>query len=79
LASSWIRVEASACQAPTWASAFAARSRSLMGRSLANNITNLLLEPAWSQLCKKYKFDLVIVNNITAINIPVGGRLKPII
>jgi branched-chain amino acid transport system substrate-binding protein len=28
---------------------------------------------------KKYKFDLVIVNNITAINIPVGGRLRPIL
>ena len=28
---------------------------------------------------KKYKFDLVIVNNITATNIPVGGRLKPIL
>ena len=29
----------------------------LMGRSLANNITNLLLEPVWSQLCKKHKLD----------------------
>jgi hypothetical protein len=27
---------------------------------------------------QKYKFDLLIVNNITAPNIPVGGRLKPI-
>jgi hypothetical protein len=27
---------------------------------------------------KKYKFDLVIVNNQTAPNIPVGGKLKPI-
>ena len=29
----------------------------LMGRSLANNITNLLLDPVWSQLCKKHKLD----------------------
>jgi glycogen phosphorylase len=29
----------------------------LMGRSLANNITNLLLDPVWSQLCKKQKID----------------------
>ena len=28
-----------------------------MGRSLANNITNLLLDPVWSQLCKKHKID----------------------
>ena len=28
---------------------------------------------------KKHKFDLVIVSNITAPSIPVGGRLKPII
>jgi len=27
---------------------------------------------------KKFKFDLVIVNNQTAPNIPVGGKLKPI-
>jgi branched-chain amino acid transport system substrate-binding protein len=27
---------------------------------------------------KKHKFDLVIVSNITAPSIPVGGRLKPI-
>ena len=27
---------------------------------------------------KRHKFDLVIVSNITAPNIPVGGRLKPI-
>ena len=26
-----------------------------MGRSLANNITNLLLDPVWSQFCKKHK------------------------
>ena len=28
-----------------------------MGRSLANNITNLLLDPVWSQFCKKHKID----------------------
>jgi branched-chain amino acid transport system substrate-binding protein len=28
---------------------------------------------------KKFKFDLVIVNNVTAPGIPVGGRLKPIL
>ena len=28
-----------------------------MGRSLANNITNLLLDPHWSQLCKKHGID----------------------
>ena len=29
----------------------------LMGRSLANNITNLLLEPVWNQFCEKHKID----------------------
>jgi glucan phosphorylase len=29
----------------------------LMGRSLANNITNLLLDSVWSQFCKKHKID----------------------
>ena len=29
----------------------------LMGRSLANNITNLLLDPDWSQLCQKHEID----------------------
>ena len=29
----------------------------LMGRSLANNITNLLLDPVWSQFCRKHKID----------------------
>ena len=29
----------------------------LMGRSLANNITNLLLDPVWSQFCKKHRID----------------------
>jgi len=29
----------------------------LMGRSLANNITNLRLDPVWSQFCKKHKVD----------------------
>jgi starch phosphorylase len=26
----------------------------LIGRALANNLTNLMLEPAWAQLCKKH-------------------------
>ena len=29
----------------------------LMGRSLANNITNLQLEPLWIELCRKHKLD----------------------
>src|SRR6476661_7253682 len=29
----------------------------LMGRSLGNNITNLLLDPLWSQLCRKHTID----------------------
>jgi starch phosphorylase len=29
----------------------------LMGRSLANNITNLLLDPVWGQFCKKHTID----------------------
>jgi len=29
----------------------------LMGRSLANNITNLWLDPVWTRLCKKHKID----------------------
>ena len=29
----------------------------LMGRSLANNITNVLLDPHWSQLCRKHSID----------------------
>src|SRR6187399_2780932 len=29
----------------------------LMGRSLANNITNLLLDPVWKELCKKHQLD----------------------
>jgi starch phosphorylase len=29
----------------------------LMGRSLMNNITNLLLDPLWSQLCRKHGID----------------------
>jgi glycogen phosphorylase len=31
----------------------------LMGRSLVNNITNLLLDPVWTQLCKKHALDPV--------------------
>src|SRR5215475_5013665 len=29
----------------------------LMGRTLANNITNLQLEPVWNDLCKKHRLD----------------------
>jgi starch phosphorylase len=29
----------------------------LMGRALANNVTNLLLDPLWSQLCQKFELD----------------------
>src|ERR1051326_1012346 len=29
----------------------------LMGRALANNITNLLLDPVWRHFCKQHKFD----------------------
>jgi starch phosphorylase len=29
----------------------------LMGRALANNVTNLMLDPVWSQLCKENKID----------------------
>jgi len=29
----------------------------LMGRSLANNITNLLLDPVWRELCRKHTLD----------------------
>jgi starch phosphorylase len=29
----------------------------LMGRSLANNITNLMLDPVWRHFCKRHKFD----------------------
>src|SRR5262245_42291728 len=29
----------------------------LMGRALANNITNLMLDPIWSQFCKEHKAD----------------------
>src|SRR5262245_11663307 len=29
----------------------------LMGRALANNITNLLLDPVWSHACKQHRID----------------------
>ncbi len=29
----------------------------LMGRSLANNITNLALDPVWQRLCRRYRID----------------------
>src|SRR4030095_5201911 len=33
----------------------------LMGRSLANNITNLLLDPAWRQFCEKHAIDPIAI------------------
>ena len=45
-----------------------------MGRSLANNITNLLLDPVWSQLCKKHKIDpLEIVEQEPDAGLGNGG------
>src|SRR4051812_6216187 len=29
----------------------------LMGRTLANNITNLMLDPVWGQFCRTHKID----------------------
>src|SRR5262249_2882508 len=34
----------------------------LMGRALANNITNLMLDPIWSQFCQHHKVDPLKVN-----------------
>jgi Carbohydrate phosphorylase len=31
----------------------------LMGRALANNVTNLILDPVWGAFCKKHKVDLL--------------------
>ena len=46
----------------------------LMGRSLANNITNLMLDPVWSQLCKKHKIDpLEIVEQEPDAGLGNGG------
>jgi starch phosphorylase len=46
----------------------------LMGRSLANNITNLLLDPVWSQLCKKHQVDpLEIVEQEPDAGLGNGG------
>jgi len=46
----------------------------LMGRSLANNITNLLLDPVWSQLCKKHALDpLEIVEQEPDAGLGNGG------
>ena len=46
----------------------------LMGRSLANNITNLLLDPVWSQFCKKHKIDpLEIVEQEPDAGLGNGG------
>jgi hypothetical protein len=55
----------------------------LMGRSLANNITNLLLDPVWSQLCKKHKIDPLErpdhrgVHQGHLARRPVSGGMKP--
>ena len=46
----------------------------LMGRSLANNITNLLLDPVWSQFCKKHQIDpLEIVEQEPDAGLGNGG------
>ena len=45
-----------------------------MGRSLANNITNLLLDPVWSQFCEKHKIDpLEIVEQEPDAGLGNGG------
>jgi starch phosphorylase len=46
----------------------------LMGRSLANNITNLLLDPVWNELCDKHKIDpLEIVEQEPDAGLGNGG------
>jgi starch phosphorylase len=46
----------------------------LIGRSLANNITNLLLDPVWRQLCKKHGLDpLEIVEQEPDAGLGNGG------
>ena len=46
----------------------------LMGRALANNITNLMLDPVWSQFCKKHKIDpLEIVEQEPDAGLGNGG------
>ena len=46
----------------------------LMGRSLANNITNLLLDPVWGEFCKKHKIDpLEIVEQEPDAGLGNGG------
>jgi starch phosphorylase len=46
----------------------------LMGRALANNFTNLMLDPVWSHFCKKHKFDpLEIVEQEPDAGLGNGG------
>src|SRR3954447_23034393 len=46
----------------------------LMGRSLANNITNLLLDPLWREFCKKHAIDpLEIVEQEPDAGLGNGG------
>jgi glycogen phosphorylase len=46
----------------------------LMGRSLTNNITNLLLDPVWNQLCEKHEIDpLEIVEQEPDAGLGNGG------
>jgi starch phosphorylase len=46
----------------------------LMGRSLANNITNLQLDPVWSELCQKHAIDpLEIVEQEPDAGLGNGG------
>jgi starch phosphorylase len=54
-------------------------ARVLMGRSLANNITNLLLDPVWSQLCKKHQIDPleIIEQEPTPVSVTAGSAGWP--
>src|SRR6185436_1262299 len=46
----------------------------LMGRSLANNITNLLLDPVWNQFCATHKIDpLAIIEQEPDAGLGNGG------
>jgi glycogen phosphorylase len=46
----------------------------LMGRALANNITNLMLDPIWSSFCKEHKMDpLEIVEQEPDAGLGNGG------
>src|SRR5262245_29341793 len=46
----------------------------LMGRALANNITNLMLDPVWEQFCGKHKIDpLAIIEQEPDAGLGNGG------